>query len=127
MDRMSKGTVFIKCLSKQHNCFSCCVTLLNAQREVICQDCTSPRGEVRFAVPTRGTYHIRVEAEEGMSPRVSHRWVLLCPERQYSMTFVFDLAFFPKRFPQRNFYLTDQNYDGLPIVKGEFHLWRDLM
>ncbi len=70
-------------------------------------------------------YLIRVEAEGYLSPSSACRWITLDPSIRGSLYFVFNKMLRPA--PLRTIYLTDQNYNDLPISKGVIVLWANHM
>ena len=118
------GEVLIKCIPNDCAYFEYTVTVTNSQNKILYQSKASKNGVFKFEVPEIDEYQISVKSENCLSPRVAYRWATLAPCEQYTLYFVFNTAFFPHYVIKADVKLIDQNYNGLPISKGEIFLWQ---
>lgn len=118
-----RGRVLIKCIPNNRAFLKYAITVSNSQNETIFQGNTSKKGIAEFKVNECDLYQIKVESQKCLSPRAAYRWVTLSPQSKCSLYFIFNAAFSSHCITKPTFYLTDQNYSGLPISKGELYLW----
>lgn len=94
----------------------------DASNHIVSFGKTARNGTASFQVDSCGEYRVRVCSKRHLNPRAVNRWLLLRPERAYALHFVFRSFFLKQGFVTAMFRLTDRNYDGLPIQKGEIQL-----
>lgn len=95
-------------------------------RHIVFEGITDKNGEARFSVKKNTEYRVSVYATNELSPRAIHRWIKSSCKGNGRLYFMF----IPKIMCHpalRVICLTDKNYVGLPILKGEIKLWRDPM
>lgn len=116
--------VTIHCVSPFYlgRCFE--IVVFNKDNCPVFHGKTGQDGTSSFAICLPGEYCIRVRAQSCLSPRAATRWLFLQPNRSYSVYFLFSACCFKSSFTTVKFRLTDQNYVGLPIQKGDIRLCR---
>jgi len=118
------GEVVIKCISDKCIFSEYAVTVSNSRNEIVFHNNTSKNGIAEFEINTCDEYLIRVEPKRYNSPRAAYRWVTLSPSRHCCLYFIFSTELSSHGVTKSTFFLTDRNYDGLLIKKGEMYLCR---
>lgn len=116
--------ILIKCLPNYRPWFEYTVTVFDSHNQVIYEGVTSEDGMAELQVAACDEYKIRVGSRKPLSPAAICRWLTLCPREDCSLYFIFSPVFCPRHITRATFFLTDRNYQGLPISKGEITLWR---
>lgn len=124
--KKKRGHITIRCISP---CISKNfeVIVFNEDNLSLFQDKTDQDGTASFDVCLPGEYQVCVRAQSFLSPQAATRWLFLCPNRTYTVYFLFNSFCMKPVFTTATFYLTDRNYGGLPIQKGDIQLCRVLM
>lgn len=127
MTEECKGKVIIKCLPNERTFLKYEILVFNIKHETIYHGHTSEKGMAKFQVNAYDEYEIRVQSPKYMSPKAASRWVRLSPYKTCDLNFIFNIDCFLPCIKKSTFHFTDQNYVGLPIIKGELYLWRNHM
>lgn len=115
-----RDCITVKCVSPCNgNKFE--IAVLDADNHIVFHGKTSKAGTASFNICCFGEYRIRVRSETQLSPGAATRWLFFYPNESYIVYFVFQ-PFFVKHVIAATFYLTDKNYGGLPIQKGDIQL-----
>lgn len=122
----SCGTLSIYCCVSDLQPHQFTITIRNVCNEIIFT-CSALNGTpVVFPIPCRGRYLIEVDTDGTLCPQYCCRWMYLCPCRNHGYRFCFCKDHDPEPVLLK-FSLTDANYPGLPIEKGEINLWQPLI
>ncbi len=105
-----RGYITVRCLSpRREGNFE--IVVLNADNQTVFQGKTAWDGTAAFHVCSPGEHRIRVRAKDWLSPMAATKWL-------------FNFFLLKPGFTMATFRLTDQNYGGLPIQKGDIQLCR---
>lgn len=118
-----RGYITVRCLSpRREGNFE--IVVLDADDQTVFQGKTDWDGTAAFHVYSPGEHRIRVRAKDWLSPMAATKWLFFYPDRFYTVYFLFNFFLLKPGFTMATFRLTDQNYGGLPIQKGDIQLCR---
>ena len=98
------------------------VMVFDSANRMIAQARTTQGGTAKFPMRSFGEYRVHVRSRGNMSPQAANRWLYFYPGRTCTLYFLFHPTFLKPCFTTADFRLTDRNYDGLPIQKGDILL-----
>lgn len=112
----------IKCiLCNSINIYKYKLLIYNHNNKLICNDYTNENGCFQFQVPDYGIYKI-IFLNSQTNPQKMCVTTLIRKNHQNKITITFN---YPSKKKLFLITLTDQNYRGLPIAKGEIILWQN--
>ncbi len=117
-----RGYITVRCLAPCAENFE--IVVLDAEDQTVFQGKTARNGTAEFHVYSPGEHRICVRAKGWLSPMAATKWQFFCPNRFYTVYFLFNSFLLKSGFTMATFRLTDQYYGGLPIQKGDIQLCR---
>lgn len=99
------------------------ILIYNHKQHLIYDGFTTKYGVLDFDFPEYGLYKIVIKSNNSWIPKVNKKSIFLSPNCSDLLIFTLHSYCNSKSKDPITIRLTDRNYKGLPIEKGEIKLW----